>query len=279
MTGGNHAASRRRGAAAAATPSRRRPEYRSRRSRDRSCSLTIRLIGSRSRPATRSTPMALSDDAGDHVGAYRTVGRDGSSPSDSEDGVAVDAAVDQAVHLRHADQADRRAVVIDRPGGDEVPQPSLVDEEEPVPLAHRPGRRIEPVLPADAVEDLDPAGAARQRRPHEIGRHVRVELHQGGAARMDRPYARGLAVDRGHARRLLARGEVQLHARVALEGADDGSHHREVDRRPAVDEDPALFGPPADPRVEPTEAVEGGAQSAPSRADLLHADSPRRRLS
>ncbi len=78
-----------------------------------------------------------------------------------------------------------------------------------------------------------------------------------GAARMDRPHARGLAVDRGHARRLLAGGEVELHARVALDGADDGRHHREVDRRPAVDEDPAVSGPPADPRVEPTECRRG----------------------
>ena len=71
--------------------------------------------------------------------------------------VAIDAAVDEAVGLRHADQADRRAVGVDGAGGDEVAQPALVDEEQPMPVAHRSVGRVESVLAADAVKDLDAA--------------------------------------------------------------------------------------------------------------------------
>ena len=49
---------------------------------NRSCSFTMRLRPRRGSVSMTALPKAFSDEWGDHVGAYRTVGTSGSSPSD-----------------------------------------------------------------------------------------------------------------------------------------------------------------------------------------------------
>src|SRR5436190_7056652 len=51
-------------------------------SNDRSCSLTMMLTLSAASDGSSSAPMLLSEENADHVGAYSTVGLDGSRPSD-----------------------------------------------------------------------------------------------------------------------------------------------------------------------------------------------------
>ena len=67
----------------------------------------------------------------------------------------------------------------ERTRGDEVTQPPFVDEEQPMPLAHRSFRPIVDVGPftGHAVEHLDAARTAGQRGPDEIGGEARVEPH------------------------------------------------------------------------------------------------------
>ena len=192
--------------------------------------------------------------------------------------VALIGAIHQAVDLRHADEPDGRAVGVDGAAGDEVAQPALVHEEEAVPLAHRPIGGVEAVLAADPVEDLDARRIAQERRPHEVGGDVGVEPDDGGAARVNQPDAPGVAagslggeslvVDLRHARRFFGRGEVELHARIGLHRAEDRRDHREVHRRPRVDENAAAIGPAGEPLVELTDAAQERAD------DLAHACAP-----
>jgi hypothetical protein len=178
---------------------------------------------------------------------------------------APECAVDEAVHLRHADQANRRAVGIDGAAGNEVAQAPLVDEEQPVPFAHRAIGRIEAVFAADAVEDLHPGGLPQQRRPHEVRGNVGVEPHDRGAARMNEPNggrirvlrrADRLVIDRRHPVGVFGRREVVLDARIRLHGAKHRRHHREVDRCAGVDEDPAAIAAPGQRLVEAADAMQ-----------------------
>src|SRR3954470_18779882 len=58
------------------------PEPRARESYDRSCSLTMTCSPSAARPSMIASPNSLSDEYGDQVGAYSTVGVLGSSDSE-----------------------------------------------------------------------------------------------------------------------------------------------------------------------------------------------------
>ena len=214
------------------------PEYRGRRSRDRSCSLTMRLTGE---PA--ESPHQFVADRVQRRGRRpcRRVQHRRPRRIEAERRVhcvARERAIDQTIDFRHADQPDRGAVRVDGARVDEVVQPPSIDEEQPVPDAHRFGWRVEAVLAADAVKHLDAARPAQLPGPHEVRGEVRVERQQRCSHRADdrasRPAAAKIVA---HAPGLFAGDEREAHAGIVAHRRVHRREHRVVHRRAAVDED------------------------------------------
>ena len=189
--------------AAQSTP----PEYCGRRSRERSCSFTITLTGiARSRV--------------DQIDAHRVQRRRRRPGRRVQHGrPRRDEAEGRSTASRRSDPSTRQSTFgmpIRRIAGlsaSSAPAATqfaagAVDEEQAVPRAHRVGRRVEPVLAADAVKHLDAAGACEQPRPGEVGREVGVELRQRRGGRTDDArVAAGVAKDLARLLRLIARDE------------------------------------------------------------------------
>src|SRR5262245_62946224 len=73
---------------------------------------------------------------------------------------------------------------------------------------------------------------------------------------------RRFAIDRSHSIRLFARGEVQVDARIFLQGADNRGDHRVVDGRTGVDQNSSYPTATSKRGLGPTQLFDAPAQQS-----------------